>query len=117
MEAKGVEGTWAEIDAKEAGNLFRSGVPILDVREDDEWTAGHIPNTSHIPLGQIPDRFGELPLGKILVICRVGGRSARAAAFLAEQHYEAINIAGGILAWELAGFEILDANGGQGTVL
>ncbi|MEI6454136.1 MAG: rhodanese-like domain-containing protein [Actinomycetes bacterium] len=111
-----MERTWAEIDAIEAGNLFRSGVPILDVREDDEWTASHIPDTHHIPLGQIPDRYSELPLGKILVICHLGGRSARAAAFLADHGYEAINIAGGMLAWELAGFEVLDANGAQGTM-
>ena len=48
---------------------------ILDVREDDEWTAGHAPGATHVPLGEVPGRLGELPdADPLYVICRSGYR-------------------------------------------
>ena len=58
---------------------------MLDVREQDEWDAGHAPGAVHIPLGELPSRLGELPdsdAGMLAVICRGGGRSSRAVAWL-----------------------------------
>ncbi len=78
--------------------------PILDVREDDEWALGRAAGAQHIPLGQLPDRLEELdPDTDYHVICRTGGRSARAAEFLVGRGYSAINVAGGSGAWLEAG--------------
>jgi rhodanese-related sulfurtransferase len=72
---------------------------VLDVREDDEWEAGHIEGSVHIPLMQLADRFAEVPTGQTLVVCRVGSRSARATAYLVRQGVDAVNLAGGLAAW------------------
>jgi rhodanese-related sulfurtransferase len=77
---------------------------VLDVREDYEWAAGHIAGAVHIPLGDIPARVGELdPSARTLVICHVGGRSARATQWLHAQGHDVTNVAGGMDAWEAAG--------------
>lgn len=89
-----------------------SGVPVdlpealavLDVREDAEWAAGHIDGARHIPLMEVPVRMGELPLDRqVLVVCRVGGRSAQATTYLQAQGVDAVNLAGGMVAWARAG--------------
>jgi rhodanese-related sulfurtransferase len=79
------------------------GLHVLDVREDDEWQAGHIQGARHVPLHELVARLGEMPEGQTLVVCRVGGRSARAVAYLQQQGYDAVNLDGGLLDWEAAG--------------
>ena len=78
-------------------------VPVLDVREDEEWAAGHIEGAIHIPLGELPARLAEVPQGQTLVVCKAGGRSARAVLYLAQQGHDVVNLAGGMLDWEAAG--------------
>ncbi len=78
-------------------------VVVLDVREDDEWRAGHIAGAVHIPLAQVPQRGSDLPTDQqVLVVCKAGGRSAKATAVLLSQGYDAVNLAGGMLAWQQA---------------
>lgn len=73
---------------------------VLDVREDDEWEAGHIAQAQHIPLGDVMSRYGELPAdAEIHVICRSGGRSARVTAWLNQNGFDAVNVSGGMGAW------------------
>lgn len=88
---------------------------LLDVREDDEWTAGHVEGAVHIPLGDVPLRFsevGEVTAERPLhVICRSGARSARAVAWLAEQDVPAVNVGGGMQAWAQAGRPMTSENG------
>jgi rhodanese-related sulfurtransferase len=80
------------------------GAWLLDVREDDEWAAGHAPKATHIPLGQLGARSGELPADQeIYVICRSGGRSGRAAQALNGAGWRAVNVAGGMQDWAAAG--------------
>jgi rhodanese-related sulfurtransferase len=77
---------------------------VLDVREPHEWAAGHIAGAVHIPLGEIPARVGELdPSVRTLVVCHLGGRSARATQWLHAQGHDVVNVAGGMEAWEHAG--------------
>jgi len=85
-------------------------LPLIDVREDDEWAAGHAPQARHIPLAQVPDRVTEIPPGA-LVVCRGGGRSARAVAWLAGQGVETLNVTGGMGAWAQAGLPMTSENG------
>ncbi len=93
-----------EIDIAEAVRRIDAGTPVIDVRQPDEYVAGHVPGAPLIPLGDLPERVDEIPaLGEVLVICHVGGRSAQAAGFLRRQGIDAINIAGGTKAWIEAG--------------
>ncbi|WP_336921599.1 rhodanese-like domain-containing protein [Aquipuribacter sp. SD81] len=89
---------------------------VLDVREDDEWQAGHAPGALHVPLNQVPERLDELPDGELHVVCRSGGRSARATAWLNQNGYEAVNVAGGMGAWREAGRPLVSEDGTEPTV-
>jgi rhodanese-related sulfurtransferase len=80
------------------------GAWLLDVREHEEWAAGYAPGARHIPLGELGARSGEVPQDEaVYVICRSGGRSARAAQALTAAGWEAINVAGGMQDWAAAG--------------
>jgi rhodanese-related sulfurtransferase len=79
------------------------GLAVLDVREPEEWAAGHVEGAVHIPLGELGERLADVPDGQVLVVCKVGGRSARATAWLAAQGRDAVNLDGGMLEWEAAG--------------
>ena len=81
-----------------------TGAWLLDVRQPDEWTAGHVPQARHIPLGQLGARTAELPQDQqIYVICRTGARSARAVQALNGAGWQAVNVAGGMQDWAAAG--------------
>ena len=85
---------------------------LLDVREDDEWTAGHAPEAQHLPMSELVARIGELPDDDPLyVICRSGGRSARVVAYLAGQGYPAVNVDGGMQAWSAQGRDVVADSG------
>ncbi|MFC5996186.1 rhodanese-like domain-containing protein [Pseudonocardia hispaniensis] len=86
---------------------------LLDVREADEWTAGHAPTARHLPMSQLTARLDELPdSDPLYVVCRSGGRSARVVAYLAAQGYPAVNVDGGMKAWAGLGRQIV-AEGGR----
>ncbi len=79
---------------------------LVDVREQDEWDAGHAPGAIHIPLGDLPSRLDDLPdtdAGTLAVVCRSGGRSARAVQWLSQQGFDVANLDGGMKAWQAAG--------------
>ncbi len=93
-----------------------AGVPddawLLDVREDDEWAAGHVPGATHVPLGQLGARTAEVPQDhQIYVICRSGIRSARAAQALNGAGWQAVNVAGGMQDWAAAGRPMMTDSG------
>lgn len=93
-----------EVDVVELARQREQGAPLIDVREDDEYDAAHVPGAQHIPLGTVPDRLGEVPTdGTVYVICAKGGRSYRAAEFYRSQGIDAVNVAGGTSAWVDAG--------------
>ncbi|MFT4043802.1 MAG: rhodanese-like domain-containing protein [Gordonia sp. (in: high G+C Gram-positive bacteria)] len=73
---------------------------MLDVREDDEWAAGHIKGATHIPLGDVPARLDEIDLdAELLVICHSSGRAMRVLQYLSQMGVEGSCVAGGMLAW------------------
>ena len=81
-----------------------AGVTLLDVREPDEWAAGHAPEALHIPMGELAGRLAELPADKdVYVVCRSGGRSARVTEYLNGNGWDATNIDGGMQSWHAAG--------------
>jgi rhodanese-related sulfurtransferase len=73
---------------------------LLDVREEWELGVASVPNVVHIPMGEVADRLGELERGReVVVLCRSGRRSLQVANFLQQNGFQAVNLAGGILAW------------------
>lgn len=96
----------------------RGDFHLLDVREDDEWTAGHIDGAQHIPLAQLAARLSELPKEKTVVaVCRSGGRSEAAVRGLRRLGYEAENLEGGVNAWDRAKLPLVDNAGSRGRVI
>jgi rhodanese-related sulfurtransferase len=87
------------------------GLHVLDVREDDEWRHGHIDGATHIPLQDLPARLAEVPEGQTLVVCKVGGRSSYATAYLAQQGHDVVNLDGGMLDWQAAGRPMVSETG------
>jgi rhodanese-related sulfurtransferase len=89
------------VSVDEVAGPRAEGWLVLDVREPWEWASGHIEGAVHIPLGDLPQRVDELdPQAQTLVVCHVGARSARAAAWLRQLGHDAANLAGGMDAWE-----------------
>jgi len=93
----------ASIDAQAFQALIASNKPVfvLDVRQQDEYDAGHVDSAVLIPSNDLPGRYSELPKDKpIVVYCRSGIRSARAVAFLRAQGFaNAFSLAGGFMGW------------------
>ena len=90
---------------------------LLDVREPGEWLAGHVDGSVHIPMNELPGRLAEVPNHQpIVVICRVGGRSAQVTAWLVGQGYDAGNLDGGLLEWAAAQLPLTTDAGTPGVV-
>lgn len=106
------------VNAATAAQLQRDGAVLLDVREQSEWSAGRAPRARHIPFGQLGSRMSrELSISKtILVICRSGRRSSRAASILRRAGYTAIDVKGGLIAWQAAGLPVVASGGRPGRV-
>ena len=87
------------------------GLVVLDVREPVEWAHAHIEGAVHIPMSLIPVRYAEIPEGQTLVVCKVGGRSGQAVAWLAQQGYDVVNLDGGMIDWAAAGRPMVSDTG------
>ena len=94
---------------------------VLDVREDEEWRAGHIDGALHVPMNDIPNTVAydpaTLPSARpIVVVCKMGGRSAAVTAWLSRNGFEACNLDGGMLAWARAGRPMVSESGSAPVV-
>ncbi|GGK56387.1 rhodanese-like domain-containing protein [Ornithinimicrobium pekingense] len=92
---------------------------LVDVREPQEWAAGHAPGAVHIPMGDVPARLDELPVtdDPLPVVCRSGGRSERAVQWLVQQGFDVVNVAGGMRDWHRSGKPMTSDSGQEPTVL
>jgi rhodanese-related sulfurtransferase len=92
---------------------------LLDVREPDEWAAGHPPGAHHLPMMEIRTRADEVPTDRdVVVVCRVGGRSAQVVAYLIQRGFENVyNLDGGMYAWAAAGRPVVGEDGSAGHVV
>ncbi len=89
-----------EVSANEAIELLDDDAVLIDVRQANEWEAGHAPMATHIPLAELPDVLDDLPRDRLIICtCRSGGRSLRAATYLQENGFDVANLSGGMLAW------------------
>ena len=106
------------VGPEEAARRVDEGAVLLDVREPDEWHAGHAPNAVHVPLAALAASIDQLHKDQpIVAVCRVGGRSERAAAALLQRGYDAVNLAGGMQAWNAAGMPVVTDLGDAGTII
>jgi rhodanese-related sulfurtransferase len=96
-----------------------AGAHLLDVREPEEWEAGHAPGAQHVPMYEVPARLGELPADRdVVVVCRSGIRSARVVEFLLANGWQRVsNLAGGMEDWAAAGRPLVTDTGVPARVL
>lgn len=96
------------VSVEEAMKELSEGVVLVDVREQDEWDAGHAPGATFLPLSALQERVTELPVDtRLLIVCHSGGRSLRATGFLRAQGLDAVNVEGGMSAWSAVGGQIV----------
>jgi len=105
-----------EVIPQEAVGLQDQGAALLDVREDDEWAAGHAPEAVHVPLADVSDAASRFDGQQVLAVCRSGGRSTKAAEVLAAAGIDVRNVAGRMTAWAEAGLPVVRDDGTAGTV-
>ncbi len=92
-----------EITVSELAALGSAAL-VLDVREDGEYAEAHLTRSTHIPMSDFINRLAEVPRDDTLyVLCHAGGRSAQVTAYLEQQGFDAVNVAGGISAWQAEG--------------
>ena len=94
----------SEVTIEELESALQSGARLIDVREPDEYEAGHVPGAVLVPLGTVPEALGRFDSeATTYVICKSGARSYRACEFLVGQGLEAVNVEGGTMAWIISG--------------
>lgn len=104
------------VAAAEAARLVAAGEAVLlDVREDEEWSAGHAPAARHLPLGRLAGDTAP-PEQPLITVCRGGGRSAQAAAALTAAGRDVRSLDGGMTAWAAQGLPVVRDDGTAGTV-
>lgn len=97
-----------EITVDELAVRLAAGALLVDVRQPDEYAAGHVSGAVLVPLNDVPDRLGELPAAaEVLVVCRSGARSLAACEYLIANGFDAVNIEGGMLAWIESGRDVV----------
>jgi rhodanese-related sulfurtransferase len=106
-----------QVEPEACPALFADGALLLDVREPDEWSAGHAPDAVFVPMKEVQARQSELPKDRrIVTICRSGGRSAAVTEALNAWGFDSVNLAGGLYAWEAAGLPVVVDDGSPGTI-
>jgi rhodanese-related sulfurtransferase len=106
-----------EVEATDA-SAGRAHNVLLDVREADEWEAGHAPGAQWVPLGDLESARFKIPINRrIVCVCRSGSRSARATAQLAQWGFDAVNLAGGMKAWAAEGYPVVRDDDTPGEVI
>jgi rhodanese-related sulfurtransferase len=96
-----------DISVDEAYQMYQGGTFVLDVRTQEEWDEYHVPNTTLIPLDELPNRLSEVPKDKeIVVICRSGNRSQEGRDILLSAGYNASSMTGGVKEWYAKGYSI-----------
>lgn len=102
----------------QAKELLESGAAFLDVRENSEWNAGHVPGAVHVPARNVSDQAPKrLPKGRpVVVACRTGARSRGATRMLREKGIEAYNLSGGLAAWESSGGRVVGKGNRPGMI-
>lgn len=106
------------VSASAALDLLKGNAVLVDVRDAKEWRAGHAPLATHIPLDRLATSLNRLRRDRsVIVVCRSGTRASRAVADLRKAGFEAVNVRGGMGAWEQAGGSVVRDGGQPGRVI
>jgi rhodanese-related sulfurtransferase len=98
--------------------MMGSGAVLVDVREDDEWAAGHARGATHLPMSRLSRQPDDLPRDRLIIcVCHIGARSAAVADWLADAGWDAVNLTGGMEAWLAAGLPVVRDDGSPGSVI
>jgi rhodanese-related sulfurtransferase len=102
--------SWKEIPVQDL-NIAEVSI-LIDVREPDEYTEGHIPGAVNVPLSVLESSLSKIPSTEVVyMVCRSGARSARACDFLVQQpshsSTEFVNVGGGTMGWIVEGREVV----------
>jgi rhodanese-related sulfurtransferase len=93
-----------EVDIESFAAAHREDAYVLDVREPEEFVAGHVPRAVALPMSVLAGRASEIPTDRtVYVICASGNRSMRVASALVEAGYDAVSVRGGTSAWTASG--------------
>lgn len=98
----------AEIDIEDFVPAHAASARVIDVREVDEYEAGHVPGAVHVPLARVADELAAFAgEGSTFVVCQSGGRSMRACEIASSQGYDVVNVTGGTGAWIRSGHDVV----------
>ena len=101
----------ADIGIDQVSESITAGSRLIDVRETDEYVAGHVPGAESWPLSGLAESFERLGnTDSLVIICRSGGRSAQACDFLAERGFDVSNVEGGTMAWAMSGRDLVEGS-------
>ena len=104
------------VDAGTAKIIFESGAHMIDVRGEAEWAAGHVEGSDRVPAGKVTSHtVGRAD--SVLVVCRNGSKSKRAARKLVKEGYRVYHLAGGLVSWKDLGLPLVTSNGGRSAVI
>jgi rhodanese-related sulfurtransferase len=106
----------SDVAPAEAIDRQKAGAVLLDVREDDEWAAGHAPGAIHLPLSRVGMPVARFQNQQILTVCCSGGQSLRAAKQLADARIDVHNVSVGMTSWESSGLPVVRDDGSLGGV-
>ncbi|HEX8095868.1 rhodanese-like domain-containing protein [Jatrophihabitans sp.] len=108
----------SQISAADAAELLTGDAVLLDVREQHEWDAGHAPQARHLAMSELSGRVSEIPPDvTVICVCHGGGRSGAVSDALNRAGFNALNLSGGMVAWEAAGLPVVDDAGAPGEVI
>lgn len=98
-----------EISVDQLAEFISKGSRVVDVRESDEYQAGHIPGAIHVPLATVPENTDVFKSDQtVFIVCRSGGRSMQACEFLHENEVtNVVNVEGGTMGWIAMGYEVI----------
>jgi rhodanese-related sulfurtransferase len=98
----------SEIEVAALAERVAEGALVVDVREPDEYAAGHVPGAELIPLATVPDNLDRFRRDEpTYLICQGGGRSMRACELAAGEGYDVVNVTGGTGAWVASGLDVV----------
>ena len=102
-----------------APNAIPEDAHLIDVREQNEWDAGHAANAQHLPASTLMENLDQLPEvdDPLYIVCRGGGRSFQVSQWLNANGFEAINVAGGMDMWFESGLPIVAEGEGEAYIL
>jgi rhodanese-related sulfurtransferase len=97
-----------EADVEALASAKDAGSPVVDVRDPQEYVAGHVPGALNIPLPELRGRLADVPrTGTVYVVCASGNRSKVGADLLSRAGVEALSVAGGTAAWRRSGRRVV----------